>query len=361
MLNDASIINESAGPTATLLEPFVLNQEIVLSNRIVMAPCTRNRSEIDLAPTRGAISHYAQRAEAGLIITEGTIVSKEAQGGPGTPGIFTDSQIRRWAEVVSAVHERGGKIFCQLWHLGRMAHSFYSGSTPLAPSAVLDVTKHRGDRYYDFTHEMPRPMSRGDIARTLSDYALCAANARRAGFDGIEIHGANGYLPEQFLRQHTNKRTDEWGGSAQNRARFLIDVVDACAAEIGHERIGVRVSPAAHFAEMEFTPGDEDALIVVLEAMNARPIAYVHTGIDDDIDYDYLGGKSTAFLRRHFDGTLIGCGSYTPDTASMALAQVRFDLAAFGRLFLANADLVAKVRSAAALTPYSRQVFEALR
>ncbi|SEP81288.1 2,4-dienoyl-CoA reductase [Devosia sp. YR412] len=347
--------------TTTLLQPFDLNGVLRLRNRMVMAPCTRNRAEPDLRASRGAIAHYAARAAAGLIVTEGTIISKEAQGGPGIPGIFLASHVERWREVTDGVHAQGGLIFNQLWHQGRMAHSFYSGSLPLAPSPVVDLSKHRGDRYYDFTHEAPRSMSEGDIARTISDFARGARNARAAGFDGVEIHGANGYLPEQFLRQHTNRRTDGWGGAARNRARFVIDVIDACAAEIGYERVGLRVSPAAHFAEMVFTPGDEDALLEVIAAMNARPIAYLHTGVDEDIHYDYLGGTSNAFLRRHFHGFLIGCGGYDPQTAAEQVRHGNFDLAAFGRLFLANPDLVTKVKGGQAWTPYSRQVFEDLR
>lgn len=348
-------------PADVLLEPFKLNDSLSLRNRILMAPCTRNRSEIDLAPSLGAIPHYANRAAAGLIITEGTIISKEAQGGPGTPGIFAPSHVQRWAEVTAAVHAKGGLIFNQLWHQGRMAHSFYSGSLALAPSSVVDITKHRGDRYYDFTHELPRAMSEGDIVRTISDYARGARLARDAGFDGIEIHGANGYLPEQFLRQHTNRRTDKWGGSAANRARFLIDVVDACGAEIGYERVGVRVSPAAHFADMVFTPGDEEALLLVIEAMNAKPVAYMHTGVDEDEVYDYLGGTSNEFMRRHFKGVLVGCGGYAPLSAAQAISSGKFDLIAFGRSFLANEDLIARVRDAVELERYSRDTFENLK
>jgi len=355
------IIPRPSLTATTLLQPFTINNQLQLRNRIVMAPCTRNCSEIDLAPSLGAISHYAARATAGLIITEGTIISKEAQGGPGTPGIFAPSHIHRWSEVTEAVHAKGGLIFNQLWHLGRMAHSFYSGSMALAPSSVVDVGKHRGDRYYDFTHELPRPMTDGDIARTISDYAKGARNARSAGFDGIEIHGANGYLPEQFLRQHTNRRDDAWGGSAARRARFLIDVVDACGAEIGYDRVGVRVSPAAHFAGMVFTPGDDEALIVAIETMNTRPIAYMHTGVDDDVVYDYLGGTSNAFMRRHYQGVLIGGGGYTPETAAPLVAAGQLDLAAFGKLFLANPDFVDRVRSSTPLEPYTRNTFEDLR
>lgn len=356
--------NDTANPSltaTTLLQPFKINDKLQLRNRIVMAPCTRNRSEIDLAPSLGAIPHYAARASAGLIITEGTIISKEAQGGPGTPGIFSPSHVHRWSEVATSVHAEGGLIFNQLWHLGRMAHSFYSGSVALAPSSVVDVTKHRGDRYYDFTHELPRPMTEGDIARTISDYARGARNAREAGFDGVEIHGANGYLPEQFLRQHTNRRDDAWGGSAAKRARFLIDVVDACGAEIGYDRVGARVSPAAHFAEMVFTPGDDEALVLAIEAMNKRPIAYMHTGVDDDEVYEYLGGTSNAFMRRHYNGVLIGGGGYTPETASPLVAEGVLDLAAFGKLFLANPDLVNRVRTSTKLEPYTRNTYEDLR
>ena len=346
---------------APLFTPLRLNAALTLRNRIALAPCTRNRATDDMSPTPGAATHYASRADAGLLITEGTIVAKHVQGYIETPGIFLDSHVRAWAKVTDAVHQRGGTIFLQLWHTGRMAHSYWNGGTqPLGASAVLDPGRRRQTRGLQLHHEMPRAMTGAVVLEAIGHYRAAAARAKDAGFDGIEIHGANGYLPEQFLRLHTNKRTDEWGGSAANRARLGIAVVDACAEGIGAERVGLRLSPAAYFSEMRYTPGDNDALLELLSALRSRPIAYIHTGIVDDQPYDYLDGTSTEYLRRHWQGTLIGNGAYTPEQAASEIAKGGFDLIAWGRIFLANPDLLTRLRNGAPLAEYSRALLEDL-
>lgn len=343
----------------TNLEPLfrpVKLGSLALPNRIALAPCTRNRATVDLAPTEGAVNHYASRADAGLLITEATLISEGIQGYLDTPGIFRESHVRAWAKVTEAVHRKNGRIFLQLWHLGRMAHSHFTGVAPLAPSAVLDPAQRRQVGDLDLQNETPAAMSEAQIVQALADYRRAARYARQAGFDGVEIHAANGYLPEQFWRQHTNRRTDEWGGSPEKRARFTLETVAGCLEEFPASAVGLRLSPAAYFSEMRYTDGDNDALLVILEKLRGSGIAYLHTGIVDDNVYDYLGGKSSAFLRRHWDGVLIGNGAYTPETAAAAIAADHFDIISFGKLFLANSDLVSRLRDGSGLEPYSADV-----
>lgn len=332
-----------------------------LKNRIVLAPCTRNRSEPDYAPARTAIKHYASRAAAGLLITEGVVVSPEARGGPALPGIYTNSHVARWAEVTEAVHAKDGRIFAQLWHLGRMAHSFYSGIQPVAPSAILDDAPRHGERYYDFRNELPAAMSEAQIRQTIVSFTAAAKNAKIAGFDGIELHAANGYLFDQFLKQHTNRRCDTWGGNAEKRARFLIEVFDACAAVLGADRVGVRLSPADYMSEMVHTDGDEDALKVALKHLDEAGAAYVHTGIEDDSYIPYLRQTATEFLRANFAGKLIANGGYSPESAAQGIQSQKADLYSFGRLFLANSDFVERVSRGERLVPYSRAVYDTMR
>ncbi|TCP77797.1 2,4-dienoyl-CoA reductase-like NADH-dependent reductase (Old Yellow Enzyme family) [Rhizobium sp. PP-CC-2G-626] len=362
-------VHPTSGPVASDMPPATvaslfsalrLNSTLTLSNRIVLAPCTRNRSELDFAPAPSAIEHYASRAAAGLLITEGTLVAPEARGGAGIPGLYLDSHIRRWAEVTDAVHERGGLIFTQLWHMGRMAHSFYSGAPALAPSAVFDDGRRHGERYYVFNNEPPLEMSDLQAKSAIQAFAQAATNARRAGFDGVELHGANGYLIDQFLKQHTNRRTDRWGGSLENRARFLLDVFDACAEEIGADRIGIRLSPADYMSEMLHIEGDQDTLVFALGELEKRRAAYVHVGIEEDVVYDYLRETATQFLRRHYGGILIGNGSYTPELAANAISRGEAELFSFGRSYLANADIVFKIKQGLPLAQYSRSIYDSM-
>ena len=353
-------MTERSSNLEPLFEPVRLGT-MELPNRIALAPCTRNRATEDLAPTPGAVEHYASRADAGLLITEATLISEGIQGYLDTPGIYADSHVRAWARVTEEVHARGGRIFLQLWHLGRMAHSHFSGVAPLAPSAVLDPAQRRQVGNLDLQNEPPEAMSEEQIIQSLSDYRRAARFARLAAFDGVEIHAANGYLPEQFWRQHTNRRTDAWGGSVEKRARFTLETVASCAEELPLSAIGVRLSPAAYFSEMQYTHGDNDALVAIVDSLNNTDLAYLHTGIVDDAHYDYLDGTSSSFLRQHWNGMLIGNGAYSPEAAADAIRNGRFDMISFGKIFLANHDLVSRLRDGAALKPYSASVRESFR
>jgi N-ethylmaleimide reductase len=343
---------------APLFEPYDLTPDMRLPNRIVLAPCTRNRMDADKGPTVGAAEHYASRAEAGLLITEAVLIAPGIQGYIDTPGCYTDAQERGWARVTRAVHDAGGRIFLQLWHPGRMAHSHFAGQSPKAPSAVFDPNKRRQVGNLQLYNEPPEAMSEAEIEAALNAYADATSRAMAAGFDGVEIHGANGYLPEQFWRQHTNRRDDDWGGDAERRARFAIEVTRRVAAVAGPERTGLRVSPAAYFSEMRHTEGDEEALEIVLGNIAEMGLAYIHTGIVDDVPYDYLGGTSGQWLRARWAGTLIGNGGYAPDAAADLVARGEAELVAFGRLFLANPDLVTRLREGTPLKDYSRAVLD---
>lgn len=357
----SSVMTETATTSTVstsdvVLKPFKLSSELILKNRIVMAPCTRQRSELDYTPAESAIAHYSSRAAAGLIITEGALINAEARVGFGIPGIYAEPHIRRWGQIADAVHENDGSIFMQIWHMGRCAHSFYSGTTTLAPSAIFGEERRHGERYFVFYNETPVEMTDADVTRTIKDFRTAAANARRAGFDGIELHGANGYLIDQFMHQHTNRRTDQWGGSAEKRARFLLNIVAECAAEIGAGRVGVRLSPATYMGMVRHTDGDQDTFEYALRELEKVGLAYIHTGIEDDIKYDYLKGRPSEFLRKHYNGTLIGNGGYTPASAKRAISRGKFDLISFGRAYLANPDLVQRISSRQKLKKYSSAI-----
>lgn len=338
-----------------LFEPFDLTPELRLPNRILLAPCTRNRALPDLSPTPGAADHYAARAEAGLLITEAVLIRPGIQGYVDTPGIFTDAHQDAWARVAEAVHARGGRIFLQLWHLGRMAHSHFHGVPPRAPSAVFDPGPRRQTRI-TLEHEAPVALSEAEILGILDDYAAAAARAIAAGFDGVEIHGANGYLPEQFWRRHTNRRTDAWGGTPERRARFTLELCRRVAEAVGPGRTGLRLSPEAYFSEMKWSPGDNQALDVILARLQPLGLAYVHTGVVEDRPVDYLGDTSNGYLRARWPGTLVANGALAPARAAALVAEGAAELAAFGKLFLANPDLVARLRDGRPLAPYDRSV-----
>ncbi len=346
------------GPFSPLFQPVAIG-DLALPNRIVLAPCTRNRATADLGPTPGAIEHYASRADAGLLITEATLIARHVQGYLDTPGMFLDCHVAGWAKVTDAVHERGGRIFLQLWHPGRMAHSHFTGAAPLAPSSVLDPARRRQVGDFELYNEQPVEMSENQIADALAEYRRAAKMAKLAGFDGVEIHAANGYLPEQFWRRHTNRRNDAWGGTAEKRARFMLETVAACALEMPASRVGVRLSPAAYFSDMQYSEGDNEALDIILNRLAEAGIAYCHAGIVEDKSYPYLDGTSTQYLRHRWPGKLVGNGGYTPESAAAAIASRQFDLISFGKLFLANIDLVSRLMQDRPLTPYSTEVIRA--
>jgi 2,4-dienoyl-CoA reductase-like NADH-dependent reductase (Old Yellow Enzyme family) len=347
---------------ASLFQPLRLSDVLTLKNRIVLAPCTRNCADPGLVPTAGAADYYVERAAAGLLVTEATLITQHCQGYRDTPGIYTEAQVRGWRRVTDRVHAAGGAIFSQLWHVGRLAHPYYTGVPAVCPSAVPTEGLCHQVRGVVLNYMPVRSLDASEIRRLVRTYLDAALNAMAAGFDGVELHGGNGYLIDQFLRQTTNKRYDRYGGRIEDRARFAIEVTDAIAGRIGPERVAMRLSPAAYFGLMDYTPGDEETLIHLLQNLSQRRLAYVHLALHDDHQvYGYLKGRASAFLRRHYRGTLIGNGGYKPAEAAAAVGAGQFDLAAFGRLFIANPDFVERLRLGSELRSYERGLLELFR
>lgn len=342
-----------------LFEPLELNDTITLNNRIVMAPLTRCMADDSLVPTQAMVDYYARRADTGLIISEATIIRPDGQGYPNTPGIFSQEQIAGWRKVTDAVHEKGGKIFVQLWHTGRVAHPhFFNGEYVLAPSAVS--VEGSVPRMRELTYTTPKPATREEIEELVEDYRQAAINALEAGFDGVEIHGANGYLIDQFLHYSSNTRDDEFGGSAENMARFPLQVVDAIVDAIGNDRTALRLSPGAYF-NMEPDNRDRQVSDYLLKALESRDLSYLHVGIfDDSMSFDYLDGTVSEYMRSNYSKTLMGVGGFTPETGNAALESGKFDLLAIGRPLIANPDYIEKVKSGSVLTEYSDEMLAEL-
>lgn len=323
----------------TLYSPFNLGP-ITLANRMVMAPLTRNRAEPGNVPGPMTIEYYAQRASVGLIIAEATQVSAQAQGYIATPGLHTPEQIAGWKKVTDEVHARGGKIFVQLWHTGRMSHTaFQPGEkAPVAPSAVRANAKTYipGAGYVDTSE--PRALALEEIAGIVDDFRTAARHAIEAGFDGVEIHGAHGYLIDAFLRDGSNKRTDAYGGSIENRARFLVEVMTAVVGEIGADRTGIRLSPVSPVNDSSESQPQPLFEHVVRELEKLHPV-YIHVvegftgGPRDNAPFDY------AALRQLYSGVWMVNNGYDKAMAEAAVAGGRADLVSFGRLMITNPDL----------------------
>lgn len=334
----------------TLFAPYELGG-ITLSNRIVMAPLTRNRAGAGLVPSAFAADYYSQRAGAGLIITEATQVSKGAQGYQDTPGLYTPEQIAAWRKVTDAVHARGGRIFVQLWHVGRVSHvDLLGGQAPVAPSAIRAETQTFVNNSFADVSE-PRALELDEIAGVVEDFRKAAANAIEAGFDGVEVHGANGYLLDQFLRASSNVRSDAYGGSIENRARLLIEVAGVVAKEIGADRTGVRLSPASPASGTVISADEQPLFNHVVETLDALGLAYIHVvegatgGPRDFAPFDY------GALRKRFSRTFIANNGFDLTLAEGELAAGKADLFAFGRLFIANPDLVERLKTGVPLNP----------
>ena len=317
---------------------------LALPQRFVMAPMTRNRALPSLAPGPRAALYYAQRASAGLIITEATQISDSAAGYVFTPGIYTADQIAGWRVVAEAVHAAGGRIVMQLWHTGRISHPVMrpDGSLPVSASAVAAdgrLITYQGAQPLP----TPRPLTPPEIAVIVEDFAQAARNAIEAGLDGVEIHAANGYLVDQFLRDGSNRRTDAYGGSIGNRLRLLLEVVDAASAAIGAHRVGVRISPASPYNSM--SDSDPQALTrAVAEALGTRGVMYLHV-VEAPASDDVAAARPlTATARAGFAGVLIANSGYTADAAEAVLARGEADLVAFGVPFLATPDFVERTR-----------------
>ncbi|HFQ4861009.1 TPA: alkene reductase [Vibrio vulnificus] len=332
-----------------LFEPTQL-KHLDLQNRVVMAPMTRARtSQPGNIPNAMMATYYQQRASAGLIISEATQISDDSQGYSFTPGVYTDEQVAGWKRVTQAVKSQDAAMFCQLWHVGRVSHPvFQKGAQPIAPSALAPVeTKvwiadEQGNGNMVDCVE-PRAMTQDDIDRVVSDFAYAAKRAIEAGFDGVEIHGGNGYLIDQFLRTNSNHRTDQYGGSRENRIRFLLQVVDAVSQAIGADKVGVRLAPFITFKDMNCP----DIVPTILEAskqLQARDIAYLHLSEADWEDAPEIPESFRIELREYFTNTIIVAGSYTQARADEVLKKGYADLVAFGRPFVSNPDLVARLK-----------------
>lgn len=330
-----------------------------LANRIVMAPLTRSRAAADGVPRPLMSEYYAQRASAGLIIAEGTNISPQARGYALTPGLYSPEQIAGWCAVTQAVHARGGKIFPQLWHVGRVSHPSLQpgGVLPVAPSAICPIaTSFTGTGFEPCV--TPRALGTEEIPQIVEQYAHATRNALAAGFDGVEIHAANGYLIDQFLRDSSNKRTDAYGGSRENRARFLLEIAAAVAAVCGADRVGVRLSPlsSVNGAELDGDPAGTYGYVV--ERLNGIGVAYIHLieGVTQG-PREVSGGFDLQILRRAFKGCYIANNGYDLKLALYARERGLADLIAFGRPFIANPDLVERLRRGAPLNVPDRSTF----
>ena len=330
--------------------------DLELRNRLVMAPMTRSRATPEHVPTELMATYYAQRASAGLIISEGTSPSPNGSGYARIPGIFNEEQVRAWRRVTAAVHRQGGRLFMQLMHTGRVSHplNMPPDARVLAPSAVGLAGTMWTDAQGAQPYPVPAAMTDSDIRAAISEYAAAAAKAVEAGCDGVEIHGANGYLVDQFLNTASNRRTDAWGGSVTNRLRFAVEVATAVANRIGPARVGLRVSPYGVFNDMAPDPAMDSLYAQLADAASALGLVYLHI-----VDHSSMGAppvkpeiKQT--LRTHFKGALILSGGYDRQRAAQDLAAGKGDLFAFGRPFIANPDLPRRLQAGLALaTPNS--------
>jgi N-ethylmaleimide reductase len=331
---------------------------LTLQNHLVMSPMTRNRATGNI-PNELMAEYYGQRASAGLIITEGTSPSPNGLGYPRIPGVFSAEQIAGWKRITDTVHAKGAKIFMQFMHCGRIAHplNLPAGARVLGPSAVAAA----GDIYTDAEglkpNAMPQAMTEADIKAAMGEFAQCANNAVAAGFDGIELHGANGYLLEQFIRPNSNQRTDRYGGSIENRSRFVLEVADAAIKAIGKDKVGIRLSPFGVFNDMPLYDAMEADYTYLAQQLNTRGLVYIHL-----VDHSPMGAPPVPdsikkMFRNTFKGKLILSGGYDAARAEIDLAAGKCDLIAVGRPFLANPDLVSRWKTGAPLNAPDMSTF----
>lgn len=325
--------------------------DIATKNRIWMAPLTRARAGASRVPNALMAEYYAQRAQAGLIISEATAISPMGYGWKDAPGIYTQEHTEAWKAVTHAVHSAGGKIVCQLWHMGRLSHpDFLEGRVPVAPSAIAAEGPHRstdGNKPY----VTPRPLTKDEIKITVQDYAAAAQRAMEAGFDGVEIHGANGYLIDQFLRDGSNHRSDEYGGSVGNRTRFLLEVVEAVVATVGPARTGLRLSPMNGYQSMH--DSDLEGLFThAAHALNRFHLAFLHVRETSNGPL-----AVTRAMRAVYDGVMVGNDAYDFARAEKVLAEGLLDAVAFGTKFIANPDLPARFAAHAPLNAAQMETF----
>jgi N-ethylmaleimide reductase len=337
---------------------------LTLPNRMVMAPLTRMRAAAGAVPTALMAQYYSQRATAGVIITEGTAISAQAHGYPSSPGIYTAEQIAAWRVITDRVHALSGRILMQIQHNGRGSLAVYNadGSLPVAPSAIAYVGKVYTPDFRPLDPETPRALETWEIPALVDAFTQAARNAITAGFDGVELQGANGHLIDQFLCDGSNKRTDDYGGTIPGRARLLLDIVDSVGAAIGAAHLGVRLSPYGRYGGISDT--DPVALFTYLvRELSRRKIAYLHLieargseiGVTDELHAN--APNNAALFRHYFTGAFISAGAYTPESAAVAIQNGIADAIAFGRLFIANPDLVDRVRTGSQLNAPDRATF----
>lgn len=337
--------------TSALFQPFT-KHDLEFQNRIVLAPLTRSRAGKQRQPNSLMAEYYQQRSGAGLIITEATTISEQANGWNESPGIYTDAMEEGWKEIVEAVHEKKGKIFLQLWHLGRSSHSsFHNGELAVAPSAIKINAEYIHTPQGKQPYETPRALETSEIPLIVEDYRRAAERAKKAGFDGVEIHGANGYLIDTFLQSKTNHRTDMYGGSIEKRFQFLKEVVEAVVTVWPSHRVGVRLSPNGVFNDMGSSDFREQ-FTYVAEQLDHYQLGYLHVMDGLGFGFHDLGTPMTlAEFRKVFSGPLMGNCGYTQETAEEAIASGDADFIAFGRPFISNPDLVERFKNHLPLTP----------
>lgn len=344
----------------SLLTPY--NKNIKLKNRVVMAPMTRSRADNDEKKPTDELQgiYYEQRASAGLIITEGSQVSERAVGYINTPGIHTQAQVEGWKKVTKRVHDKGGKIFIQLWHVGRMSHPiFHDGELPLAPSAINpNEQSYTPDGFKDTV--TPKEMTKKDIKTTVQDFKNAAKNAVEAGFDGVEIHSSNGYLFHQFFNGTSNKRTDEYGGSHENKARFFFEVLDAVKEVIPEEKIGARFNPSLN-GVFGMTM-DEDTIPTfeyIIKKLNDYNLAYIHLSepFTDVSDIPYAVTEIAKHFRPLYNGTLMINGGFDQESGNAVIASGNADLVAYGKPYISNPDLVERFEQGIDLAEWDNDTF----
>jgi N-ethylmaleimide reductase len=340
-----------------LFEPYKLGP-ITLPNRLVMAPLTRNRAvPPGMVPSPLAVDYYGQRASAGLLITEASQVSQQGQGYQDTPGIYSKEQVAGWRKVTDRVHEKGGHIYIQLWHVGRISHDSLqpNGGKPVAPSAI----RAKGKTFVNGTFtdiSEPRALELSEIPGIIEDFKRGTANALEAGFDGVEIHGANGYLLDQFAKDGTNKRTDAYGGSIENRAKLMLEVSKAVTSEIGADRTGIRISPVTPANDVSDS-NPQPLFDYIVDGLNALKLVYIHViegatgGPRDVAPFDY------ASLRKRFKGTYMANNGYDLALANQMVDSGAADMIAFGKLFISNPDLVERLKAGAPLNDFDKATF----
>jgi N-ethylmaleimide reductase len=330
---------------SVLFQSFRL-PDLTLRNRIVLSPMTRGRAGAARLPNQLTAEYYAQRSSAGLLITEGTTISEEANGWNESPGIYTDEMAEGWKHTTDAVHEKDGIIFLQLWHTGRASHSTFHGGRPaVAPSAIKINEPEIHTPLGKQLHEVPRALETAEVSRIVEEYRQAAQRAKQAGFDGVELHSANGYLIDEFLQSKTNHRTDKYGGSVENRYRFLKEVIEGVMSVLPAHRIGVHLSPNSPYNDMGSADYREQ-FTYVAEQLDNFGLAYLHVIDGLAFGFHKLGEPMTlAEFRKVFHGPLMGNCGYTQETAEKAIAEGLADLISFGRPFISNPDLVERFRN----------------